>query len=701
MGDLVSRLRSRPRLGAHAAFWCAWSLWALSVGTTAALLAYSAIHPLPAKIRGGPAEVVIAVAFIGGFATVGALLGWKRPANPIGWLMCGTALSYAAGGVGGLLISRFARTQALGNWLGWVWLFGIGLVVFVLLLFPTGALLSRRWRPVAWAIAAGLAGWVLGNAFGPVILSDDSHPANPFGIGGPAGNVFWILAVGGAALIALSGVAAVVSLVFRYRRARMAERAQLKWLVYAAGLIVVANLATLGVPSQLQNAVVSGAIAAVPVAIGVAIFRYHLYDIDVVITKTVVFGTLTVAITAIYAAIVAGIGTLAGRQGSLLLAALAAAVVAVAFQPLRQRAQHLANRVVYGRRATPYEVLSDFSGRVAGAYATEDVLPQMAKILAGGTGATSAAVWLATGPELRLSATWPEQTPGPGAVRLADDSVPAIPGAGAVVPVRHQGQLLGALTVTMPPTEPLTPAGEKLVRDLAAQAGLVVRNVRLVEDLLASRQRLVTAQDQERRKLERNLHDGAQQQLVALALKQRLAADLVRQDPDGAIAMLADLRQDTGEALADLRELARGIYPPLLADQGLVAALESRGQKSPVPVAIDADGTGRYPQQVEAAVYFCCLEALQNVAKYAAASTVHIHLADEGGWLTFSVADDGHGYNSATTAIGSGIQNMTDRLSALGGTLNVHSVPGSGTTVAGRISIAVQQPVPASPLRAT
>jgi signal transduction histidine kinase len=269
-----------------------------------------------------------------------------------------------------------------------------------------------------------------------------------------------------------------------------------------------------------------------------------------------------------------------------------------------------------------------------------------------------------------------------------------------VVPVRHQGQLLGALAVTMPATEPLTPVGEKLVRDLAAQAGLVVRNVRLVEDLLASRQRLVAAQDQERRKLERNLHDGAQQQLVALALKQRLAADLVRPDPDQAIAMLADLQQETREALENLRELARGIYPPLLADLGLVAALESRARKSPVPVAIDPDGAGRYPQQVEAAVYFCCLEALQNVAKYAQASTVHIHLADEEGWLTFSVADDGHGYDSSTTAIGSGTQNMTDRLSALGGSLNVRSAPGSGTTVTGRIPIAAGQPAPAGPSEA-
>jgi hypothetical protein len=166
----------------------------LSVVTTATLFAYSAIHPLPAKIRGSPAEAVIAVAFIGGFATVGALLGWKRPANPIGWLMCGTALSYTAGGVGQLLLFRFPRMQTLGNWLGWIWLLGIGLVAFVLLLFPTGALPSRRWRPVAWAAAAGLAGWVLGNAFAPVIVSADSHPANPFGSGGVAGKLFLVLA---------------------------------------------------------------------------------------------------------------------------------------------------------------------------------------------------------------------------------------------------------------------------------------------------------------------------------------------------------------------------------------------------------------------------------------------------------------------------------------------------------------------------
>src|SRR5437762_346273 len=409
MRHLVSRLLGGPKLGARAVFWCAWSLWALSVVTTATLLAYNAIHPLPATIRGSPAEAVIAVAFIGGFATVGALLGWKRPANPIGWLMCGTALSYTAGDVGQLLLLRFARTQALGNWLGWAWLFGIGLVALVLLLFPTGALPSRRWRPVAWAMAAGLAGWVVGNAFAPVIFSADSRPASPFGIGGLAGKVFLVLAGGGAALIVLSGVAAIVSLVFRYPRGRTGERAQLKLLVFAAGLIVVADLASIGASSQLQNAVASGTVAIVPVAIGVAIFRYRLYDIDLVINKTLVYGALAAFITGVYVAIVVGIGSLVqhGARPSLGLSILATAVVAVAFQPVRERVQRFANRLVYGKRATPYEALSAFSGQLAGAVATEDLLPRVARVLAEATGALRTQVWLRAGDGLRLEAAYP------------------------------------------------------------------------------------------------------------------------------------------------------------------------------------------------------------------------------------------------------------------------------------------------------
>jgi signal transduction histidine kinase len=708
MGDLVSRLRGGPRLGARAVFWCAWSLWALSVVTTAALFAYSAIHPLPARIGVSPAEVVIAVAFIGGFATVGALLAWKRPANPIGWLMCGTALSYTAGDVGQLLFLRFVRTQALGDWLGWAWLFGFGLVAWVLLLFPTGALPSRRWRPVAWAAAAGLAGWVLGNAFAPVIFSADARPANPFGIGGVAGKVFLVLAVGGAALIALSGVAAIVSLVFRYRRARMAERAQLKWLVYAAGLIVVADLASIGAPSQLQNAVTSGAIAAVPVAIGVAIFRYRLYDIDLVINKTLVYGSLAAFITGLYVAIVVGIGALLqhGARPSLGLSILATAVVAVAFQPVRERVQHLANRLVYGKRATPYEALSAFAGQLGAAVPAEDLLPQLARVLAGATGATRTQVWLADGDRLRLEAAHPpgdqrEPQPPAEAISLPPRGLPDFSGATTAFEVSHGGERLGALTLAKRPGEALSPVEGRLAAQLAAQAGLVLHNAGLTEalkarmaELRASRRRIIEAADGERRRLERNIHDGAQQQLVALSVMARLAETSVDSDKEGARALLVQAQADATGALENLQDLARGIYPPLLAEHGPAAALAAQASKSPVPVTVTADGLRRYPQEAEAAMYFCALEALQNVAKYAGASLVTVRLAGADGALEFSVTDDGTGFDPGAVGYGTGLHGMADRLAALGGDLHVRSQPGRGTTVSGRLPVRALEPVP-------
>jgi len=202
-------------------------------------------------------------------------------------------------------------------------------------------------------------------------------------------------------------------------------------------------------------------------------------------------------------------------------------------------------------------------------------------------------------------------------------------GVSLSVPVRHRGDLLGALAVTKPTNEPLTPAERELVNDLASQAGLVLRNVGLIAELRASCVRLVHAQDEERRRLERNLHDGAQQQLVALSVKVRLAQSLVGREDDRARGMLEEIQADSQSALEDLRDLARGIYPPLLADKGLAAALEAQARRSPVSVRIEPDGVGRYAPDIEAAVYFCTLEALQNVAKYAEASSATVRLQAE------------------------------------------------------------------------
>jgi signal transduction histidine kinase len=693
----------------RAAFWCALSIWVLTLSAAATALTYNQVHPLPPKLSGGTGNAVAgtaAVAFIVGFATVGALLGWKRPANPVGWLLSATGLSYAFA-AGGLLLLQSAGTRAWGTWFGWMFFLGIGFVVFVLLLFPTGSLPSRRWRPVAWAAAAAIAAWVLGNAFAPTLISSGPPPVrNPVGVAGPAGYLFDVLGGAGAALIVVTGLAAIVSLVFRYRRAGTVEREQLKWLVYAGGLIVAAVLVTAPIEpflspndaSNLQNATSSGSIALVPIAIGIAVFRYHLYDIDVVINKTLVYGSLAAFITGVYVAIVVGIGSLAQRgvRPSLALSIAATAVVAIAFQPVRAWVQRLANRLVYGRRATPYQVLADFAGRMAGAYGAEDLLPRMARILAEGTAATRADVWLKSGEVFHDGAAWPPGAPPLPPARATAAGVPAYAAADRILPVRYQGEVLGALSVSKRPGESLTPTEDRLLTDLAGQVGLVLKNARLREQLLArleeiraSRLRLVAAQDSERRRIERNIHDGAQQQLVALAIKLSITESMIGTDTDGERELLAELRQDAAGAAEDLRDLARGIYPPLLASQGLAAALEAQARKAPVPTTLYADGVGRYPQEMEAAVYFCALEALQNVAKYAGATRAEVKLTASGHDLRFEVTDDGAGFDSDGRGYGTGLQGMADRLHAQGGSLDVRSATGAGTTIAGRLPVPV------------
>jgi signal transduction histidine kinase len=209
----------------------------------------------------------------------------------------------------------------------------------------------------------------------------------------------------------------------------------------------------------------------------------------------------------------------------------------------------------------------------------------------------------------------------------------------------------------------------------------------LIEELRASRQRLVAAQDEERRRLERNIHDGAQQQLVALAVKARLAGSFVGRDDPKASQLLEQIGAETQDALDDLRDLARGIYPPLLADKGLPAALEAQARKSPIPVDVSPDGVGRYDQAVEAAIYFSILEALQNAAKYSGATRVSVRLERSDGSLTFEVRDDGAGFDPRSTGYGTGLQGIADRLAALDGSLDVRSAPGTGTEVRGKVPV--------------
>jgi signal transduction histidine kinase len=690
------------------------SVTALSLaGAVLTVLAWSDLVTKDAVSNLGSAPAAVL------YATLGALIV-RRAGNVIGWLLLGIgaglaimplASAYAVLGIthpGTLpapdLVGLLAECSFVPIFAG---------IGFMLLLFPSGRLPSPRWRPFAGlgllATALTMAGFVVrpGLVALPAPGGTSLTFANPLGITslGPALSTVLIgtfngLAVLGTVLLA----AAFVSLAVRYRPGGREVRQQIKWIALAAvagtGCQIAALLA-IAATGDASNPVTVAAyvvwqvitVFGIPAIITLAILKHGLYQIDVIINRAVQYGLLSATLTAVYAGIVVGIGTLAGYAGGPVLTIAAAVTIALLFQPVRQRAQLVANRLVYGQRATPYQVLSDFAQDMAGQLDADAALNRMASVLAAATGAVRVEVWVWVGRRLRPRVTWPHGSTPPTAVALTSEAqLPAFDAATRAIAVRHTGELLGAITVSKPRNEPVSAAEDKLLDHLASQAGLVLRNAALtaelratIDDLRASRRRLVQAQDTERQKIERNLHDGAQQQLVALTVQLTLLDDAG--DPAEVREITGQLRAGLRAALDDLRALARGIYPPPLADQGLPAALRAQATRAPLPVHIDADGIGRYPREVEAAVYFCICEALQNTAKYAHASQATIALSTPDSHLHFTVTDDGAGFDTTHTAHGTGLHGMSDRLAAAGGTLHIRSQPGHGTTITGTLPV--------------
>ncbi len=669
----------------------------------AAFIAIAAVGTVLVAANDEPmgAQVPYIVAF-SMFGAVGATIVSRDRRNAIGvlllWGCFTTAMSFTAGEVATWLYGRgntALMTQLLALLSGFGWLFGILPVLFLLpLLFPDGRLPSPRWKPFLWWILGMLFLLFVSLTFGSPTVSTSS---DTIVLDNPAYLEVLEIAIPDAFFAVLyfgTWAVSVASVFIRFRRAGGVERQQIKWVAFGLLAAFIAIFLSDFVDDATLSAIVGGVgFLAFPISIGVAVLRFHLYDLDVVVKRTVVYAALALFATLVYLSVVVGVGAWLGR-GDSLLTMIAAVIVAVSFQPVRAGFTKLADRLVYGRRATPYEVLADFAERVGDAYRDDDLLPRMARVLGEGVGAERADVWLKVDDDLRDVATWPADAEPFAAVSLASEDVPALEGADRVYRVEHAGELLGALAVRKPQSDPISPADDKLVSDLASQAGLVLRNVRLTEelrarldDLRAAQKRIVAAQDRERRRLERNIHDGAQQQLVALAVKARLARSLTDRDPVKAAEMLTQIEGETQEALEDLRDLARGIYPPLLADKGLEAALTAQARKSTVPIEVVADGVDRLPQQVEAAVYFSALEALQNTAKYADATRATVSLSRANGSLEFAVADDGRGFDPGATGYGTGLQGIADRLGALDGELEITSKPGAGTTVRGRLPI--------------
>jgi hypothetical protein len=378
------------------AFWRAWSIWAVSMAMTATAMVYHVLYPLSANatsVVGGGLDGAVGIVFIGAFGTVGALLAWKRPNNPIGWLLSAIGLTFAVASFG-VFLAHFPRTLTLTAWLGFLYLLGFGFCVFVILLFPTGQLPSRRWRPVAWAAGAGVAGWIVGCAFAPTIITMSPTMRNPVGAAGPAGHIFKLMALGGAGLIAATGAAAVASLAFRYRRAGTAERAQLKWLVFAAAVIVVAELASAPIAyTDLQNAISSGALALVPLAIGVAVLRYRLYDIDRIISRTLAYAIITGLLIGIYAGLVL-LATHMLRIHSAIAVAAATLAAAALFNPVRRRVQHRVDRRFNRARYDADETVAAFAARLKDAVDLDAIRVDLAGVVQ--TALEPAHVWVWT-----------------------------------------------------------------------------------------------------------------------------------------------------------------------------------------------------------------------------------------------------------------------------------------------------------------
>jgi signal transduction histidine kinase len=407
---------------------------------------------------------------------------------------------------------------------------------------------------------------------------------------------------------------------------------------------------------------------------------------------------LLVFVVAVYVVVVLGVGALIGRTSSpsLPLSVLATAIVALAFEPVQTRLERAAANLLTGGVQSPYEVLSRFSENVTGTYPTEELPSRMATLLGEGTGSSWAQVWLTVQGELTLAASWPADAPTDHEVpQLLPDARDGTGVGRRAVSVRHAGALLAVLRLQERPGLPLTSVEERLFTGLAAQAGLVLRLAGLRAELAArhgelaaradelrlSRERLIETQDAERRRLERDIHDGAQQHLVALAVNLRLAETVAARSPERAVKVLEAQSEAAREAIDTLTQLSRGIYPRLLADEGMVPALRAALAISPIPVLVEAKDVPRLPTAIEAALYFCCMEAVQNAAKHSRASAVTVTLGVSDGSVRLTVADDGEGFDVSSAEPGAGLTNMHDRIDAAGGQLQMTSTPGVGTQV--------------------
>ena len=678
---------------------------AVLLAAVPAALGIAGIAQGAAADAGSTGRIVVAInVFVWALAAAAHLR--RRVLRPVGSIIAAFA---SVSGVAALVADvDFARGLALGA------IPAVG--SHLLLSLPTGHLttpLRRRWVVTGYAIGLG-AGAFAGatDALWPVIV----------------------------AAIVLVGIA-VPAAHQRYMSATALDRQRLQWVGCAVAVVVEAAivLVTLRVlvdwPEELRASLAAVSVL-IPLGFAAGTSRRFANRADRLLVHTVSVTGVSAVVLGVYLVIVLGLGRRPedAERDVLKLSMLAAGVASFLYVPARDRLSRFANRLVYGEREAPEQVLRTFGSRLSRAIPLDELLLQLAESLRKTMGLVSAEVWTGSDGVIDRAVSVPARREH-ARIAIGPKELPVVTRAGVcgpawmavwlpqllkgkeefqirVAPVTNSGELLGLLVVERKPDdEAFTDEDERVLTELARQVGLALHNVQLdsalqasldevrrqAEELAASRKRIVAASDAARRQIERNLHDGAQQQLVAMAVKMRIAESLLdsaaesgdgADDVQAAGTMLEELRSDLTAAIQELRALAHGIYPPLLVDRGLAEALRAAAGRAALPTTVDADGLERYSPEVEAAIYFCCLEAMQNAGKHAGeGATMRVTVVEEQGEIRFDVVDDGAGFSMADKGSGAGFVNMADRVGAIGGRIEVSSEPGKGVHITGHVPV--------------
>jgi signal transduction histidine kinase len=658
---------------------------ALAAGVTCAvivlLLAIGAsLWSIPTESN----EWIYGLPFTASCGVLGGLLIAARPGNPVSLGFALTGLLFAVGlfaeqyAVYGLITRPESLPSAeIALWLQ-TWVYQPALIlmfVIVPLYFPDGRLPSVKWRWVARSALTLMAITTTLEAVAPanVHLGDSTLP-NPYGIDQMRAVGWftdWALGLVWLGLV----VAAVSSLVLRYRRAEGEQRQQIKWLAYALVLVTVgfAIDASVALAAPALYPVVFPVIqlltVTVVVAAAIAILRHRLFDIDLLINRTLVYGALTTCLVAGYVLVVGWLGALFEARGSPAVALVATGMVAVAFAPLRDRLQRLVNRLLYGDRNDPYRVLTLLGRRLEATLAPDAVLPTVVDTVSEALKLPYAAVEVGqAGVFVNAAEHGQRPTDSDGLLHLQ---------------LSHSGEELGRLTLAARgQREGFSAADRQVLDDLVRQIGTAVHAVRLSADLQRSREKLVVAREEERRRVGRDLHDGLGPQLASLGMQIQAARDLIATDPPRAIELLSELLNQTESAVEDIRRVAHKLRPPVLDALGLLGALRVHADAEQL-VRVRLDIPHELPEltaAVEVAAYHITLEALHNVASHAGASRCTVRMRHESDALYLKIADDGSGI-PADHNIGVGLSSMRERAAELGGACTVETAATGGTVI--------------------